>query len=285
MDIEIKKYFYLLFPLVITLSACTINVPQEEMDVTSEMHPLISEKTPVFSEIKSLFEEVDNRNFDISFPIEIEGEDCYKVVVNGKLKSGKTYPIDIFVLSPNADKMYFLNKETDTYERFYTIPTFACKTSPDGNLRIESIGMDQDGPSGLHSLKEIRIINTSTGDVLWSGSSFLTNEFLWSEDSRFVATVYSGRQWTETDIVDIKDYSVIHIPGVEDILKVVPDISKPNDDAPLLVFKAANWLSSSIICIQFQWITNSDMIISGEYEYDIMNDKMNVKEIREESYG
>lgn len=280
-----KKYFYLLLPLVITLSACTINVSQEEMDVTSEMQPLISEKAPILSEIKSLFEEVDNHNFDVSFPIEIESEDCYKVVVNGKLKSGQTYPIDIFALNPNENKMYFLDKETDTYERFYTIPTFACKTSPDENLRIESIGMDQDGPSGLHSLKEMRIINTSTGDVLWSGSSFLTNEFLWSEDSRFVATVYSGRQWTETDIVDTKDYSIIHIPGVEDILKVDSDISKPNDDAPLLVFKAVDWLSSSIICIQFQWTTNSDTIIFGEYEYDIMNDKMNVKEIREESYG
>ncbi len=273
-----KKYFSLLFLLIITLSACTMNNSQEKTNVKSEMEPLLSE-------IKSLFEEADNRSFDISFPTKIEGEDFYKVVVSGKLKSNQTYPIDTIAVNPNGDKRYFLNKETDTYERFYTTPTFACRTSPNEKLRVESIGMYQDGPSGLHSLKEMRIINTSTGDVLWSGSSFLTNEFLWSEDSRFVAVGYAGRQWVQTDIVDTKDYSVIHIPNMDDILKAVPNTSRPNDNASVSTFKAANWLSPSIICIRFQWTTNTDTVVYGEYEYDIINNKMDIKEINEESRG
>ena len=271
-----KKYFCLLFLLIITLSACTMSNSQEKTNAESEMEPL-------FSDIRSLFEEVDNRSFDISFPIKIEGEDFYKIVVSGKLKSNQTYPIDTIAVNPNGDKRYFLNKETDTYERYYTTPTFACKTSPDEKLRIESVGMYQDGPSGLHDLKEMRIINTSTGDVLWSANSDLANEFLWSEDSRFVAAGYSGRQWRQTDIVDTKDYSVIKIPQIEDILNAIPNISRPNNNVPLPIFKAVNWLSPSIIRIQFQWTTNNDTVVSGEYEYDIIDNKMDIKEINEES--
>ncbi len=255
-----------------------MNNLQEKTNAESEIEPL-------FSEIKSLFEEADNRNFDISFPLEIKGENFYKIVVRGKLESGQTYPLDIIAVNSNGDKRYFLNNKTDTYERFYTTPTFACQTSPDKKLRIESIGMYQDGPSGLHNLKEMRIINTSTGEVLWSASSFLNNEFLWSEDSRFVAAGYAGRQWRQTDIIDTKDYSVIPIPGLDDILKALPHTSKPHDNAAIIIFKATNWLSSSIICIQFQWTTNAGTIVSGEYEYDVINNKMNIKQINEESFG
>jgi outer membrane lipoprotein-sorting protein len=63
-----KKYFCLLFLLIITLSACTMSNSPEKTNAESEMEPL-------FSDIKALFEEVDNRSFDISFPIKIEGED------------------------------------------------------------------------------------------------------------------------------------------------------------------------------------------------------------------
>ncbi|EHQ89169.1 hypothetical protein [Desulfosporosinus youngiae] len=239
----------------------------------------------IINEVKSYFEETGNRVFDISFPVQIEGEDCYKIVVSGKLASSQTYPIDTFAVNLNGDKRYLLNKETDTYEKFQTIPTFACKTSPDGKLRIESVGMYMDGPSGLHALKEMRIINTSTCDVLWSRDSNLTNEFLWSEDSRFVTAGYAGRLWRQTDIVDTKDYSVIKIPIVDDILKTAPDISKPNDGYYITVFKATGWLNPSTVSIQFELRTNNDKVVFGEYEYDVINNKMVIKEINEESRG
>ncbi|MGF7143879.1 hypothetical protein HNQ56_002309 [Anaerotaenia torta] len=266
-----KKYFGLFFLLIITLSACAAENSQE--------------KEKVKSEIQSLFEEADNRSFDLSFPIEVEGEECYKVVVSGKLKSNRTYDMDTFAIHPDGEKQYFLNKETGAYERFYTTPTFACKTSPDGELRMESVGMYLDGPGGLHSLREMRIIDASTGGVLWSGSSFLMNDFQWSEDSRFVAAGYAGRQWVQTDMIDTKDYSVVPIPDMDDILKAVPGTSKPSDNVPLPTFKAVGWLSPSVICIQFQWATDIDTEVSGQYEYDVINKKMEIKEIKEESFG
>ena len=72
---------------------------------------------------------------------------------------------------------------------------------------------------------------------------------------------------------------------MDDILKAVPNTSKPNNNVSLPIFKAASWLSPSVICIQFQWTTNTDTIVSGQYEYDIINNKMDIKEINEESVG
>lgn len=80
-----KKYFCILFLLIITLSACTTS---NSLGKTNE------ESEPLLSEIKALFEEADHRIFDISFPIKIEGEDFYRIVVSGKLESNRTYPID-----------------------------------------------------------------------------------------------------------------------------------------------------------------------------------------------
>ncbi len=291
-----KKYICLLLLLVITLSSCTMGKPNIENEPLVENEPIIeseqfaksepfTENKPIINEIKALFDEADNRIFDISYPIEIEGEDFYKIVVKGKLESNQTYPIDILAVNPEGDKRYFFNKETDTYERYYTVPTFACKTSPDGKLRIESVGMYMDGPSGLHSLDVMRIISMSTGDVMWSADSFLANEFLWSEDSRFVSAGSAGRQWRQTGIVDTKDYSAMEVPQIDDIMKVVPDVTKPNDIDPMPTFRAIDWLSSSAIRIQFQWMTNVDTIIYGEYEWDIINNKINIKEIKEESDG
>ncbi len=207
------------------------------------------------------------------------------MTVSGKLESGKTYRIDTLAVNPNNYKRYSLNKETDTYERYFTLPTFACKTAPDGKLRIESVGMDMDGPSGQHGLKEMRIIDTSTGDVLWSADSFLSNEFLWSEDSRFVTAGYAGRLWRQTDIVDAKNYSVIKIPNTDDILKAAPNILKLNDGFYITIFKATDWLNPSTLIIQFEMRTNNDKVVFGEYEYDVINNKMVLKEINEERCG
>jgi hypothetical protein len=74
----------------------------------------------ILNDVKSLFEEAENRSFDVSFPVKIEGEDCYKIIVSGKLASNQTYPIDTLAVNPNDYKRYFLDKETDTYERYFT---------------------------------------------------------------------------------------------------------------------------------------------------------------------
>jgi hypothetical protein len=301
-----KKNYVLLLILIILLTACTKNITFEtesEKANTAETQALkgesdnatetstVNEETDkaaeiaaVKSVIESYFEEVGNRDFDISFPVEINGEKFYKIVVSGKLNNNETYPIDTFAINPNNEKRYFYRKETAEYVQYYTTPTFAAKTSSDGKLRIESVGMYQDGPSGLFALKEMRIINTSNADVLWSNDSYLMNGFMWSEDNRFVAATYSGRQWVKTDIIDTKDYSVITIPDINDILKDCPNAEKPSDNVPMPIFQAVNWVTSSVILIHFEWSAENDISVLGEYEFNLDSGKMDIKKIESIRY-
>ena len=302
-----KKTYVLLLFLIFSLTACTKNNTLEtksektntaetatlkgETDNAAETSTVTGETdntteiATVKSVIESYFEEVGNRDFNISFPVEINGEMFYKIVVSGKLNNDKTYPIDTFAINPNNEKRYFYSKEIAEYVQYYTTPTFASKTSTDGKLRIESVGMYQDGPSGLFALKEMRIINTSNADVLWSNDSYLMNGFMWSEDNRFVTATYSGRQWVQTDIIDTKDYTVITIPDINDILKASPNAAKPSDNVPMPIFQVVNWVTPSVILIHFEWSAENDISVLGEYEYNLNGKKMDIKKIESIPFG
>ena len=98
----------------------------------------------------------------MSYPVAIENEYCYKISVDGILDDKRTYEIADFAINPDNNNRYFYNDDTGEFQRLNTTPTFACKTSPDKKMRIESIGMNPeygDGPNGQYALKEMRIIN------------------------------------------------------------------------------------------------------------------------------
>ncbi|MFT4145542.1 MAG: hypothetical protein QM644_13895, partial [Mobilitalea sp.] len=112
--------------------------------------------------VKGNFEEKENRNFEITSTEIINNVKYYIITVTGKAESME-YPIDVFAISSVADYIHlnmFYDKDKMEYVEYLGTPWFACKTSPDGKLRMESIGMYMDGPSGLHALKEMRMIDT-----------------------------------------------------------------------------------------------------------------------------
>lgn len=234
--------------------------------------------------IKDFFEEPENRSFDVSFPKIIKDEECYIITVTGKTENG-TYPMDVFAINTKGDKRYFLDKETGEYVRFYGVPTFACKTSPNGKLRIECVGMKDDYQSGLQQLREKRIINIITGEVLWDEPSAYQNKYVWSSDSRFVSIEESGRIWTTTDVVDTTDMSCIILPDLQYILENHPNATKPNDNNPLPLFKGVSWVSNSVIQIDFEWWTLKDTTVFGTYEYNVLEKTMEIKAIDEKSRG
>jgi len=122
----------------------------------------------------------------------------------------KIFSLDVFAVNPDYSKRFFYRNDTGQFEPFYAKPQFVCQTSPNRKWRMEGVGMYLDCSSGLHSLEEMRIIDLSTGSIEWSGESYLSNRFIWSEDSRFVAAQYSGRQWTATQVIDTNDFSIIN---------------------------------------------------------------------------
>jgi len=181
-------------------------IAQESLERFLETRPNIEDE--MINEIVQYFEESENRSFEISYPLNIENEEYYQIIVNGITNSGNTYLIDIFATSPQNINRYFYSSDTEQFQQFYTVPTFACKTSPDKEFRIESVGMHEDGPSGLHALKEMRIINLLTGNIEWSSASYLMNHFIWSDNSPKVKGTYIYDLINKTiNIVEIDEVS------------------------------------------------------------------------------
>jgi hypothetical protein len=233
----------------------------------------------------TFFEESENRKFDIYYPIKIENRDYYEIIVSGILKDGKEYRINAFEVNPDTGEKFFYNKETQRYQRFYNVPRFACKTSYDGKKRIESIGMNEDGPSGLHALTEMRIIDLQTGGVLWRDTANLNNKFIWSENNRFVSAENSGRQWTQTVIIDTATFETINLPDANDILKAEPGCSPPNPNAPVISFKAQGWDAQETVTISFEWLTEKDTVVTGKYAFDAVKKTRDIYEIEEINRG
>ena len=267
-----KRSLYILIAVLLVLSSCSADNS-------------VGIEEALLREITQYFEEPDNRLFIVAYPVSIDNADCYTIEVLGTLDNDRTYSIETFAINPANNNRYYWNGDATEFQVFFTQPTFACKTSPDNRLRIESIGMSTDGPSGLHALNEMRIINLSTGSVEWNGESYLSNCFTWSDDSRFVAAQYSGRQWTETQVIDTSDFSILNLPGIDDICGAFPDTAELNPYVPMPLFSIARWESPSIIVVRFEWTTNGDATVVGEYEYDVIRKVMSIKELDENRAG
>ncbi len=242
---------------------------KEVVDDIIKNSPEIDENMAIML-VKGYFEEKENRNFEISATQIINDVKYYIITITGKAES-IDYPIDVFAISSIADYIHlnmFYDKEKMEYVEYFGTPWFACKTSPDGKLRMESIGMYMDGPSGLHALKEMRMIDTKTGDVLWSGESLLLNNYIWSPDSRFVSVQQGGRTWLSSMVIDTNDMSIIKLPEVEDILII--DSKLPKAMEGYTEFKASEWINDTRISIDYEWTTNTGDEVRGMYEYDVL---------------
>ena len=267
-----RSIFILLALLFLVLSSCSAD---KSVDIEEEM----------LREIVQYFEEPDNHLFHVEYPVSIDNDDCYTIEDLGTLYNDRTYSVETFAINPNTNNRYYWNGDSVEFQIFFTQPTFACKSSPDNRMRIESVRMNEDGPSGLHALKEMRIINLSTGSVEWNSGSYLSNCFAWSEDSRFVAAQYSGRQWTETQVIDTSDFSILSLPGIDDIREAFPGTAEPNPYVPMSLFSIVRWESPSIIVVRFEWTTTDDTSVAGEYEYDVIRKITNIKELDESRAG
>ncbi len=229
--------------------------------------------------VKGNFEEKENRNFEVTSTEIFYNVKYYIITVTGKAESAE-YPIDVFAISSVADYIHlnmFYDKDKMEYVEYLGTPWFACKTSPDGNFRMESIGMYMDGPSGLHALKEMRMIDTKTGDVLWSGESLLLNNFIWSSDSRFVSIQQGGRTWISSRVIDTKDMSIIKLPEVEDILII--DTTQPKAMEGYTEFSTGKWINDTRISVDFEWTANTGDEVHGRYEYDVLTHEIELSGI------
>jgi hypothetical protein len=283
---NVRRHFYIFE----SMEDGSLNIIEFENKIkTNESSSGVEIEEAMVNKIMEYFEETHNRVFEISYPVNIEGENYYKITVYGLLNSGEKYLLDTFAVGQNIylseiggayrANRYFYNSDTGQFQQYWLSPIFASATSPDKKWRIESFGMTDGGASGFVALQEMRIINLSTGNVEWSGTGFLKNRFIWSDDSRFVAAQNSGRQWTSLYVIDTTDFSYVYSPGAADIFELVPDLAAATWGMSDVI--AVGWENSSVI-IRFHWAaTDHDtysIVVTAKYEYDMINGSINILE-------
>jgi hypothetical protein len=218
-------------------------------------------------EVMRLFTEPENRVFDVVFPVEAEGAQCYEVRVYGTLNGGGRYLIDVFAVNPEDGTLFFLNNYNNQFQQWYRYePEFASLTSPDGSLRIEGVAIGGIPETG--SFGEIRIIDLDSGEVFWSYSSYiLHNSFAWNESGRYVAAQHSGRMHIETVVVDTYHFETILLPYPFELPAQFPEISEPLFMSVYEMTLAA-WVSESVVAVDFMWFSD-DGTVSGRYWFDV----------------
>jgi hypothetical protein len=237
-----------------------IDLQNPEIDKEAEAYAL--------NIVKGYFtEEIENRVFEISEPVEIEGGMCAQIRVSGVYENGK-YPIDIFAIDPATKETFFYSKTEDKFIKYVNVPYYACATSPDKSKRIESLGMYMDGPSGLHSLSTMRIIDMDTAEQLWVSNSLLNNSFLWSDNSKFVSFVRYTRVSAEAAVVNTEGYSLIGLPFIDDLV-ALDGQNMPDEMRPDPFFVPIGWVTGTELEVGFEWATIDGGFASGSYIYDV----------------
>ena len=238
----------------------------------------------VLSQVEGYFEEADQRAFTVTYPLVLDGKNLYQVDVSG-LTQSESYPIDRFAVNLDTGEQYFYNAESGLFGPFFTQPLFACTTAPTAPLRMESLGMYEDGPSGMHALKQMWLIDTQSGAVLWQGDSFLNNKFLWSSDSRFVAIQYSGRTWTQTMILDTAACVVIDLPSAYDIAPEHSYVAAPDEGNDYSVLTIGEWLSDDTLLVNIEWPTADGTYVTGQYQFSVQQSGARNVVLEESTYG
>ncbi len=218
--------------------------------------------------VREYTEAPEDRNFDIEPELfSIDDVKLNVIEVSGTLHNGK-YLMDTFAVDTASEKQYVYSQDTKQYVEFLGDPFFSSADSPDGKYRAESAGMSEDSVSGLVSLKEMRIIDLENGETRWADTGFLNNRFLWLPDGNYLAIRYSGRKWTETKIVNIKTWSELENPNINDLLTVA-DQEADLAAAGLTVIEPLKWETDNLLLLKAEWDTDAGEKVTGEFQYNL----------------
>ena len=213
------------------------------------------------------FCEIENRSFDIFYPIVIDGEYFYKIVVLGKLNDGSVYRIDAFAMNIDNNRFYIYSEEINQFVRNSWSTHYRSVTSPNGIYRIE---FAEAGKSRLDMdtifVGFLRIVDLDTGEVLWRSDEIQDSrlgKIAWSPDSAFVAFDSTWIHYTDAIIICTDSFSQVHLLGLDNIANAIADAAGREIE---YYFNAIDrWIDASTLQIRF---AVDGPIIHGIYQFD-----------------
>jgi len=222
----------------------------------------------IWATLAPWFEHPESREFYFAGLTEIEGV-TYAVLEAVGRAGAWSYTLATLAIDETGGHRSYRD-EAGAWVPFQNDPWFAVADSPDGQYRIESIGMWHDGSSGRHALDRMRIISLSDGAEMWSDSSVQGNTFHWSPDSRFVSATRWGRTWSESFVVDTTDMRVIQMPGPGDICALEPEILPMKADRGDPYVVARDWESDTELILDIRWTAEHGIEVGVNCTVDVL---------------
>ena len=145
-------------------------------------------------------------------------------------------------------------------------------TSPDGLYTIEMYGTDTNiTAGGVYPYKAMHLINQTDNNAKWSlDFGYYSANFIWSDDSRYVAVNGTARNYSESFIVDAQEGVEIILPDYEMLSSYCDDLVNLNRDYSNMYLSVSNWNDDNTVDVEFHGMqgTNTEGV-SGTFTYDI----------------
>lgn len=146
------------------------------------------------------------------------------------------------------------------------------KISSSGLYIIEMYGTNTDiTAGGSYPYNALRLLNQEDNSVIWSMDfGYYSADFIWSDNSRYVAVNGVARNYSESFIVDAQEGTAITLPDYEMLSSYCNDLVKLNGGYSDLYLSVSGWSDNNTVTVGFQGTqgTNTEGI-SGTFTYDI----------------
>lgn len=169
--------------------------------------------------------------------------------------------------SSQAAGDFTVEKPSDASEVIKEEPSVlhSSAVSPDSKYIAETYGENKNiTAAGMYPSREIRIRELITDQILWSMTGSYECTFLWTQDSRYLAVSYTGRTYSETVIVDTKDFTEVMVPIPEQVEE------KMHESRPDIYLYAEEWEEDGRLLIDFTYTGKDSTEYSGSFIYDLL---------------
>lgn len=202
----------------------------------------------------------DNQRKPINTPVSTSA------VTQNKTPAEATEDIPAQTVEDSTKDKPVINSES-TLEEPQVVHSSAV--SPNSKYIAETYGVNKNiTAGGLYPSDEIRIRELATDKIVWSMMGSYSCDFLWTSDSRYLAVSYTARIYSETVIVDTKDFTTDLIPVPEQIEENMQEFR------PDVYLNAKEWMEDRKLLIDFTYTGKDSAEYSGNFIYDLTAGKV-----------
>lgn len=125
---------------------------------------------------------------------------------------------------------------------------------------------------GFYPYEDTRLINNRDNSLIWEDMGYISAQFLWSDDSRYVAVGGEVRNRVIIYVVDTQNGEVIYLPGYSSIsthFTLTKDENMWEEYYNLL-----EWDNNNTIVIEFKGSSTYENEYITTYKFDLLTNEI-----------